>query len=93
MVVLGVIKILCGSAAAVFGLVSCVLWFASTKADVLLSDAPRGNTALSYHVDNREIDLISSTVKQSKISASAAICAAIAAFMQVVLTVIQVIEI
>ncbi|MCH5548247.1 hypothetical protein L6227_02910 [Pseudomonas syringae pv. syringae] len=92
MVVLGVIKILCGSAAAIFGLVSCLLWFKSTRAEVLLSDAPKGNTALSYHVDNREIELISSMAKQSKISASAAICAAIAAFMQVILTVIQVSE-
>lgn len=89
---LGIVKVLCGSAAAIFGLASCVLWFASTRAEVLFSDAPSGNTALSYHVDDREIELVSSTMKQSRISARAAICAAIAALMQVVLTVIQVWE-
>ena len=89
---LGIVKVLFGSAAAIFGVASCVLWFASTRAEVLFSDAPSGNTALTYHVDGREIELVSSMMKQSRISAWAASCAAIAALMQVFLTLIQISE-
>jgi hypothetical protein len=87
------VKLALGVTAAVFGVASCVLWWISADVEVLEPDVPKDQDG-EFFVNHkgRQVAVVASARKQSRISGRAAICASIAALAQVVLVVIPAFE-
>ncbi|WP_415755538.1 hypothetical protein [Pseudomonas leptonychotis] len=93
MALMGVVKLGLGVIAASFGVLSCVLWWLSAKAEVLDGDVPAdqdGEFVVTHR--GREVAVIASARKQSRLSAMAAVAASLAALAQVALVIIQVLD-
>jgi hypothetical protein len=77
-------KACCGFASVVSGFVSCVYWYRSSKADVLLSSIPPGVDDIGIEVGGREIAVFASSRLQSLLGSKGALSAATAAVFQLI---------
>lgn len=82
---LNVTKIVCSSLSVIAGAFSCFYWLRSANAEVLLSDA-EGTDDMTYEINGRDVAMVGTARKQSRLSAHAAVLAAIATSLQILST-------